>query len=475
MQGSETEASPDATAPLTLGVAAAATALVLMAFTMPLGLLATIVPDLSAGPLGQSWILSSMSVGLAGSLLVTGSVADDLGRRRIFLGGLSVFTAGSFAGAVAPSVLALCLARAAQGVAAALSLIAHAFPPGPSRVHATGVWGAMLGAGIAVGPLGGALVAELGSWRTSYAVLGLLSAIALVPAARGLTESRATERRPIDPVGAALLAAGLTALTAGVVQGNASEWLAAAPLAALGLAALSLVAFTAWELRSREPLFDVRLMARPKFAGALLGSFVLGVAVLSFMSYSMTFMATALGASVIGAAVWALPWSGVAFFVSIRARALGRFLSPRVQTVIGLVICAAGLLAMRGLSADSSSAHLVPGFAVLGVGTGLLNATLAQAAVSDVPASRSGMGAGASNTARYLGAALGVPLVVGLLNTGTDSRLADGQAAAAAATGAMDAVLLVVALIALAGAALTFILLRPARPAAPSPTRKVMA
>jgi MFS family permease len=481
MQGSETEASPDATASLTLGVAAAATALVLMAFTMPLGLLATIVPDLSAGPLGQSWILSSMSVGLAGSLLVTGSVADDLGRRRIFLGGLSVFTAGSFAGAVAPSVLALCLARAAQGVggaavlAAALSLIAHAFPPGPSRVHATGVWGAMLGAGIAVGPLGGALVAELGSWRTSYAVLGLLSAIALVPAARGLTESRATEPRPIDPVGAALLAAGLTALTAGVVQGNASEWLAAAPLAALGLAALSLVAFTAWELRSREPLFDVRLMARPKFAGALLGSFVLGVAVLSFMSYSMTFMATALGASVIGAAVWALPWSGVAFFVSIRARALGRFLSPRVQTVIGLVICAAGLLAMRGLSADSSSAHLVPGFAVLGVGTGLLNATLAQAAVSDVPASRSGMGAGASNTARYLGAALGVPLVVGLLNTGTDSRLADGQAAAAAATGAMDAVLLVVALIALAGAALTFILLRPARPAAPSPTRKVMA
>jgi hypothetical protein len=145
-----------------------------------------------------------------------------------------------------------------------------------------------------------------------------------------------------------------------------------------------------------------------------------------------------------------------------------------VQTVIGLVICAAGLLAMRGLSADSSS-HLVPGFAVLGVGTGLLNATLAQAAVSDVPASRSGMGAGASNTARYLGAALGVPLVDGLLNTGTDSRLADGQAAAAAATGAMDAVLLVVALIALAGAALTFVLLCPARPAAPSPTRKVMA
>lgn len=452
----------------TLLVAAAATALVLVAFTLPLGLLSTIVPDLDASPLGQSWILSSMSVGLAGALLVAGSLADDLGRRRIFLAGLGVFAAGGFLGAFAPSVAVLSVARGAQGVggaavlASALSLIAHAHPPGPARVHATGIWGASLGAGIAIGPLGGALIAEVGSWRTAYAALGLLSLAALVPARR-LAESRAAERKPLDPAGAGLLAAGLTALTAGVVQGNATDWASAAPV--LVLSGVLVAAFAVWELRSAGPLFDVRLMARPAFTGALLGSFVLGVAVLAFMSYAMTFMHTALGTSVLAATAWALPWSGLSFVVSIRARALGRFLSPRVQTVLGLVVCAVALLAMRGLDDGSGAAHLVPGFAILGVGTGLLNAALAQAAVSVVEPSRSGMGAGANNTARYLGAALGVPLVVGLLKTGTGDRVAEGQSAVAAATGAMDSVLLVVALIALAGAALVSILLRTPRKA----------
>ncbi len=448
-----------------LWVAATATALVLVAFTMPLGLLASIVPDLGASAVGQSWVLSSMSVGLAGALLVAGSLADDVGRRRVFLTGLGVFAAGGLLGALAPSVLVLALARGAQGLggaavlASALSLIAHAHAPGPGRVHATGVWGASLGAGIAIGPLGGALIAEVGSWRAAYAVLALLSLVAIRPAARHLTESRALERRPIDPVGAVLLGAGLTALTAGVVQGNAASWLAAGPVLAGLLAAVTLAAFALWELHSAAPLFDVRLLARPAFTGALLGSFVLGVSVLAFMSFSMAFMHTALGASVLAATVWALPWSAVSFAVSIRARALARAVSPRTQTVAGLTVCAAALLVMRGLHATTGAAHLLPGFAVLGVGTGLLNAALAQAAVSVVEPARSGMGAGANNTARYLGAALGVPLVAGLLRTGTSSRLGTGASTAAAVTGAMNTVLLVAAAIALCGAALVFVLL----------------
>lgn len=469
-------ASQDVAATTTLRVSAAATALVLVAFTMPLGLLRSIVVDLSAGSAGTTWVLSSMSVGLAASLLVAGSLADDLGRRRVFRGGLTLFAAGCVVGAVSPGVVVLCVARAAQGVggaavlASGLSLIAHAYPAGQARVHATGVWGAMLGVGIAIGPLGGALVAQLGSWRTSYAALSVLSVAALVPAAR-LTESRAQDRRPLDPVGTVLMAGGLTALTAGVVQGNSSGWTYAPALVALALATVLLAAFGGWELRSRAPLFDVRLLARPAFTGALLGSLALGVAVLAFMSYSVAFMTTALGSSVLSACAWTLPWSGVSFAVSIKARALGRVLSPRAQTVLGLVVCAGGLLAMRGLHDGSGPAHLAPGFAVLGVGTGLLNAALAQAAVSVVPASRSGMGAGANNTARYVGAALGVPLVVGLLRTGTASRLVDGHTAGFAATGAMNSLLLVLTAITVAGAAVVFVLLRPAQAGA-SPTRK---
>ena len=471
----------DARSRTTLRVAGAATALVLVAFTMPLGLLATIAPDLTAGDVGRTWILSSMSVGLAGALLVAGSLADDLGRRRVFLAGLTVFGVGGLVAAAAPSVLVLALARALQGLggaallATSLALIAGAFPAGPARVHATGVWGAMIGLGIAAGPLVGSLIAEVGSWRTAYVVLGLLSLAALVPGARGLVESRAAERRPLDPVGAVLLGAGLTALTTGVVQGNAAGWGGALPVAAFAATVVLLAGFAAWELRSAAPVFDVRLLARAGFTGALIGSFVLGVAVLAFMSYVMTWMHVAFGTSIVGAAVWGLPWSVVAFLVSMRARVLGRFLTPRAQTAIGLLVCAVGLVAMRGLDAGSGPAHLAPGLAILGVGTGLLNAALAQAAVTVVPPSRSGMGAGANNTARYLGAALGVPLVVGLLRTGTADRLADGQAAAAAATGAMNALLLVVAGIAVAGALLVLILLRPARPRVTPATEKALA
>ena len=471
----------DARSRTTLRVAGAATALVLVAFTMPLGLLATIAPDLTAGDVGRTWILSSMSVGLAGALLVAGSLADDLGRRRVFLAGLTVFGVGGLVAAAAPSVLVLGLARALQGLggaallATSLALIAGAFPAGPARVHATGVWGAMIGLGIAAGPLVGSLIAEVGSWRTAYVVLGLLSLAALAPGARGLVESRAAERRPLDPVGAVLLGAGLTALTTGVVQGNAAGWGGALPVAAFAATVVLLAGFAAWELRSAAPVFDVRLLARAGFTGALIGSFVLGVAVLAFMSYVMTWMHVAFGTSIVGAAVWGLPWSVVAFLVSMRARVLGRFLTPRAQTAIGLLVCAVGLVAMRGLDAGSGPAHLAPGLAILGVGTGLLNAALAQAAVTVVPPSRSGMGAGANNTARYLGAALGVPLVVGLLRTGTADRLADGQAAAAAATGAMNALLLVVAGIAVAGALLVLILLRPARPRVTPATEKALA
>jgi len=481
--GTATDAqeAPDARAAVTLRVSAAATALVLVAFTMPLGLLANIAPDLSAGDVGRTWILSSMSVGLAGALLVAGSLADDLGRRRIFLAGLAVFGVGGLVAAAAPNVLVLAIARALQGIggaallATSLALIAGAFPAGHARVHATGVWGAMLGVGIAAGPVAGSLIAEVGSWRTAYVILGLLSLAALVPGARGLRESRAPERRPLDPVGATLLGAGLTTLTTGVVQGNAAGWGGAVPVAAFAATVLLLGGFAVWELRSRAPLFDVRLLARAGFTGALIGSFVLGVAVLAFMSYVMTWMHVALGVSVLGAALWGLPWSVVTFLVSMRARVLGRFLSPRAQTAIGLLACAVGLVAMRGLDAGSGPVHLAPGLAILGIGTGLLNAALAQAAVTVVPPSRSGMGAGASNTARYLGAALGVPLVVGLLRTGTADRVADGQAAAAAATGAMNALLLVVAGIAVAGAIAVFVLLRPTRARPTTATEKALA
>lgn len=490
----------------TLLAASSATALVLVAFTLPLGLLAPIGADLSATVAGRTWVLSSMSVGLAGCLLIAGTLADDLGRRRVFLWGLALFGLASLTGALAPSVVVLALARGGQGaggaalLSASLALLAHAFPAGEARTHATGVWGAMIGAGIAAGPLAGAVIARAASWRTAYLLLGLLALVLVVPAARALEESRAAQRRPIDVLGAALLCGGLVALTTGLVQGNESGWDSVGVLCALGSGALLLSGFAIHQRHRTEPMFDLALLRRPAFSAALVGSLVLGLTVLAFMSYSVTFLQTTLGASTVSAALWTLPWSLVSFVVAARARSISRHLTPRAQTALGLTLCAAGLLAMLGLDAQSRPIDLLAGLLVVGLGTGLLNAALARAAVSVVPTERSAMGAGANNTARYLGAALGVALLVAVLQSGTQRRAATrlnavaslrgeaghlsrqvadgraaealasvpaharpalGHAALAATAGAMNTVLWLSAGLSLAGAGFCLLLMRP--------------
>jgi MFS family permease len=495
----------------TLRAASFGTALALVAFTMPLGLMTAIGPDLGASVGGRTWILSSMSVGLAAALLVAGSLADDLGRRRIFLAGLATFAVGSFLGAAAPSVAMLSIARGLQGIggaallATSLSLLAHAFPTGPARAHATGIWGAMIGLGIAIGPIAAALVAAAGDWRTSYAVVGVVALAALAPSAAALDESRAPERRPIDLAGTALLALGLFALTAGIVQGNPSGWGSTLVVGCLAAGAALLAAFAVVELRTTAPLFDVRLLRALPFTAALAGSFVLGFTVLAFMSYAMTFSQTTLGATAVEATLWGAPWALVTFLVALKGRALARLMPNRVQVALGLAICGVGLLTMLGLHAGDTPLHMLPGFVVMGVGTGFLNAGLAQAAVGVVPPSRSGMGAGANNTARYLGAALGVALVVGTLHAGTERRAGDalgtilepqlavplateiadggprpaaagflpdaravvGEIATASSAASMNAVIRTTAFITFVGAGLCFGLMRP-RPTARS-------
>jgi MFS family permease len=450
----------------TLAVTCAATALVLVAFTLPVGILAPIGADLGTTATGRTWILSSMSIGLAGTLLVAGSLADDLGRRRVFLAGLWLFTLSSVASLLAPGTAVLTVARVAQGVgggallATSLGLLAHAFPDGERRTHATGLWGAMIGVGVMIGPVMAALLSEAASWRVAYAVLALLSLALVAPAARGLTESRAAHVRRIDLRGLVLLCAGMVVLTAAIVQGNAFGWTSSPVLGALvgGLALLA--AFAACELRRAEPLLDLRLLRNPAFAAALLASFVLGLTVLAFMSYSVTFLQTTLATGILAAALWSLAWSVPSILVAMRARAISRRLAPRAQTAGGLVLCAAGLLAMLGLDGASRPAHLLPGLLVLGVGTGVLNASVARAAVASVPPDMSSMGAGANNTMRYLGAALGVALLVALLHASTT------HPTAAAEAHAMNTVLWIAAATTLAGAVAAFALLRPRAPAA---------
>jgi MFS family permease len=185
----------------TLAVAAAGTLLILVAFTIPLATLSSTAADLGAGPDAQAWVLSAMSLGSAAGLLSSGAIGDDYGRRRMFLAGALVLAGSSVLGALAPTALVLVVARIVQGLggaavlACSLGLIGHAFPAGPARARATGVWGAALGGGVAVGPFLAVGLDTVGGWRLSYVVTALAAAALAVAGRVRLSESRAAQPR----------------------------------------------------------------------------------------------------------------------------------------------------------------------------------------------------------------------------------------------------------------------------------------
>ena len=305
----------------TLTVASLGTFLALVAFTLPLTTLTTQAAALNAGTEAQTWMLSSMSVGLAAGLLISGALGDDFGRRRLFLVGAGVLAVTSVLGAVASSALIFVLARVAQGigaaalVACALGLVGHVFPSGPARARATAVWGAAVGAGIAVGPLLSAALDGPARWRLTYLLVGVLVA-ALGVAARVLVgESRAAQRHRVDLAGAVLLGTGLSALLAGLVVGRGG-WGHPSVLALLMAGVLLLVVFALVEWRGRQPMLDLGLFRRPDFTAATSAGIATGLGVIAAMSFLPTVIARGLGGGSFTSATALFAWSGVRWLIA---------------------------------------------------------------------------------------------------------------------------------------------------------------
>ena len=405
----------------TLAVAAAGTLLVLVAFTTPLTTLASTAAGLGAGSGALAWVLSSMSLGAAAGLLSSGAIGDDYGRRKTFLAGTLLLAGSSVLGALAPTAFVLILARVLQGLGGAavlacgLGLIGHAFPAGPMRTRATGVWGAALGAGVAVGPILAAGLDTVGGWRLPYAVTAL-AAVALSVAGRALlSESRASRPRPVDVAGALLIGLGLAAFMAGLVEGRAGwERLPVMVLLALGLALVG--GFVAVERRIANPMLDLALFRRPDFLGATVAALAAGAGILALSTVVPTLIERGLGGGAVLASVVLLAWSATSVLTALGARWLPEWVTPRAQLVAGLVGCAAGQLALFGLDPYSSVLRLLPGLLVAGAANGILNAALGRQAVASVPAERAAMGSGANNTARYVGSALGITVVALIIN-----------------------------------------------------------
>lgn len=441
---------------ITLAVAVAGTLLVMLDFNAPLATLSATAGGLRAGPVAQTWMLAGISVGLASALLVVGALGDDYGRRRVFLAGAGLLVVSTTVCSIAPNSGVFIAARVVQGVTGAavlacgLGLVGTAYPGGPDRRRATGLWGASLGAGIAVGPLLAAGIARESDWRVVYAVEGAL-AVGLWLAALLLRESPAARSRSLDAAGAATLVAGLACLVFGLVEGR-QGWSRSLSYGPLLLSAVLLAAFVVVESRHPAPLLDPALFRQPGFVAATVGAFATGLTVVGLMSYLPTVLQRGLAESPWTSAGVLAVWSGTSAVVALLARRLPHRVSSRWQLGGGLLVCAVGLVMMTGLTTSSTWLRLVPGLVVVGVGSGILNAALARLAVESVPAARAGMGSGANNTARYLGSSAGVAVVVAVV--GSYQTPAHGAIAAATLAG-MNAATFVVAGLALLGAGVT--------------------
>ncbi|MDH6489974.1 MFS transporter [Streptomyces sp. SAI-127] len=418
-------ASPRPTA--TLALTSAATAVALMTYTAPMVTLPEVAADLHTPLSAQAWLLNGTPLGLAALLLVAGSLADDYGRRRIFVAGTLALGLTTALGALTSSTWLFTLARITQGAASAallassLGLIVHAFPSPRGRLHATGVWGAFVSGGIAVGPL---LSGALPSWRVSYGVLGAAAVLVAALSARLLTESRAPRGGRPDLAGAVTFGLALVALVAALTLGR-DGWLRT-PVELLLLAFVVLLAvFVAVERRSRTPMIDLGLLRHRRFLASSSSGLFTGLAVIGLFSFLPALLQQTVGLSAMDTAWLFLLWSGLSFAVALQARRLAGRVPPRWQLAIGFLLHAAGVLTMLGSLDAGSWVRLLPGLVVAGIGSGLLNAALPLLAVESVPAARAAMGSGAQQTFRYIGSCAGVALTIAIA-TSSGSGLAHG-------------------------------------------------
>jgi MFS family permease len=439
--GGPAEPRVDTSAPLI--PVALGTALVLVTYVTPIATIPATAADLGAGPVARAWILSSMSVGLAGLLLASGVMGDAVGRRRTYVAGLVATGVGAVLCAVAVEPLLFVVGRVVEGgggaavLACGLATLAHRYPLGPERLHATSVWGASVGLGIVGGGVLAALLDFGSGWRPSLWVTAVLALALVAPSLRWMAESSAAVRHRVDVAGLALLVAAMTLVVSALTQGRNGIDLATVVLAAL--AVVSFAAFVLVERRVAAPLLDPGLLRHSRFRAATGGSLVLGAGMIGMASFTPTLVQVGYGRGLWAATLPVFAWAGTGVVTSMLVRRIPHPLEGPRPVALFLVVVAVGQLLTYGLDAGSSMWRLVVPFVVAGTATGVLNALLGREAIASVPPDRAAMGSGANNTARYLGAACGITLFV-TVATHTGGDLYAGWNAAALVAGALTLV-----------------------------------
>ena len=398
----------------TLIAVSVATFMLLLDITVVNVALPSIRKDLGASFTDLQWVIDAYALTLAALVLTAGSLADRFGRRRLFSAGLGIFSAASLLCALAPDPTFLNLARAVQGVGAAimfavsLALIAQEFPAGRERGTAMGLYGATIGVAVAIGPLlGGALTDWLG-WESIFYLNVPVGAAAIAITRMKLRETRDPGATRVDRAGVTTFSAALFLLVLALVRGNDEGWGSTLIVSLLVGAAALLVTFLAIELRVAEPMLPLGLFRRRAFTGVQLAAFAVSGSLFALFLYLTLYLQNYLGYSPLEAGVRYLPITLASFVAAPVAGALLSRIPARAMMSAGLAVAGGGLLLMSGIGAGDGWTTLLGGFLVAGAGVGLLNPVIADVAVSVVPKERSGMAAGINDTFRQVGIAVGI-------------------------------------------------------------------
>jgi EmrB/QacA subfamily drug resistance transporter len=386
--------------------------------------LPTIGRELGAGVSGLQWTVDAYTVVMASLLMFSGSMADRIGRKRTFVAGLTVFSLASLLCSLAPSVELLVAARALQALGAsmlnpvAMSIITNTFTDPRERAQAVGVWGAVFGISMALGPvMGGTLVSTLG-WEAIFLINLPLGLAAIVLTLRFVPESKAPRPRRFDPLGQAAVFVLLAGLTYGIIEAPVRGWSTPVVVAAFAAAAAALITLLRYEPRRTDPLVDLRFFRSTPFASSV-GIAIAGFAMFGgFLFLNTLYLQDVRGLSPVHAGLATVP---LAIMTTVASPIAGRLVGirgPRLPLVIAGVCTITACVMLTGIGAGTSLVWLLGAYAIFGIGFGFLNAPITNTAVSGMPRAQAGVAAAIATTSRQVGQTLGVAVAGAVIASG---------------------------------------------------------
>ena len=397
--------------------------------------LPSIQKDLKAPVSGLQWIIDAYTLVIASLLMLSGSLADRIGRRQVFQVGLVLFTLGSGLSSLAPNLGFLIAFRAVQGIGGsmlnpvAMSIIRNVFDDPKERAQAIGLWGATVGLSLALGPVVGGVLVQDVSWRAIFWINIPIGLAAVALTALFVPESRAGKPRRIDPVGQGLVIVLLAALTYAIIEAPSAGWLSGETLGLFAAGGLALAALVAYERRHFEPLLEMRFFRSVPFSGATLIAVAAFAALAGLLFLNTLFLQETRRLSALDAGLYTLPIAGMTL---ICAPLSGRFIGShgsRLPLVVGGLGITAGAVLLAGATRTTPDWELLLAYLIFGIGFGSVNPPITNTAVSGMPAAQAGVAAAVASTSRQVGSTLGVA-VVGAIGAGSAAvALTGGHAA----------------------------------------------